>query len=236
MKLLKNLLAGAALATAFGAHSAPITPTITLHSGVVHNTAALTGFSTSGDEMDGMRVTAYFKDGFSQTLSWADLVGDSGGVTGTGWSLSQAGDTFGGSWTLLSDRSSGMSRLVIDGQPGDTLFDVQSDDPRSPGSAFGLVITSVDGPSSLPVFARYVNEVQVGGIFYGDLYTTLDLSFLDASGGGDGFTGSMAWETDTDSSAVRGGVVPVPVPEPTALVLASAALLGLAAARRRRTK
>ena len=64
----------------------------------------LTGFSTTGAMMAGMSVTAYFEGGFTQTLAWGTTGAASGGVTGTQWSLSQTGDTFGGDWTFAMRR------------------------------------------------------------------------------------------------------------------------------------
>ena len=60
----------------------------------------LTGFQTTGADMDGMSVTASFEGGFSQTLAWAEGSPQSGGVTGTGWSLSLSGDSFTNAWSL----------------------------------------------------------------------------------------------------------------------------------------
>src|SRR5512143_1608987 len=60
-------------------------------------TTALTGYSTYGDMMDGMTVTAYFAGGGSQSALWQDTGVGAGQAAGTDWYLSEVGDTFDGS-------------------------------------------------------------------------------------------------------------------------------------------
>ena len=55
----------------------------------------ITGYATTGADMAGMEVTAFFLGGTSETITWTSLGGGMGEAAGTGWTLSAAGDTFG---------------------------------------------------------------------------------------------------------------------------------------------
>lgn len=240
MRFTQKLLATVALcAASWGASAAPVS-SLNFADGVIHNTSALAGFVATGNTMAGLSVTAYFKDGFQETVSWTGLGGSFGSAAGAGWDLSLNGDSISSAWELFHERNAGMTRLVINGQPGGVLFDVVDSPDLSPDSASGAVIGEVFGANGSPVHAVYSNLVQVAGFAYGDLYTTLTLSFLDAAGGGDGLMLNqevLSFVSDTDLIARPGDLDPVdpnPVPEPAGLALVGAALLGLGLTRRRR--
>ena len=72
----------------------------------------LTGFSSTGADMDGLIVTASFLGGFTQTLAWADTGATSGGVSGTGWGLSLTGDTFTASWEFTFAAGGALGQLT----------------------------------------------------------------------------------------------------------------------------
>ena len=55
----------------------------------------LTGYATTGSDMVGMQVTAYFTDGSTETVPWASTGAGNGQAAGTGWTLYEFGDTFG---------------------------------------------------------------------------------------------------------------------------------------------
>jgi hypothetical protein len=82
----------------------------------------LTGFSTYGDMMSGMRVTAGFWDGSSQSIFWGATGRRSGGAFGSNWSLTESGNSFDSPWTF-SNYGQGITSLVIDAIPGNTVFD-----------------------------------------------------------------------------------------------------------------
>ena len=83
-------------------------------------------FSPSGASMIGMKVTATFENGTSETLSWSSINTTTWGVqktnTTNGWSLFESGNTYYDSWTLTST-SAAIQKIVLDGRPGDTVFD-----------------------------------------------------------------------------------------------------------------
>ncbi len=82
----------------------------------------LVGFSTTGEMMGGMRVTANFLDGSYQSAIWQVTDSNSGGAFGNGWSLIQSGNSFNSPWTL-SNSGAGITSLVVDAIAGNTLFD-----------------------------------------------------------------------------------------------------------------
>jgi hypothetical protein len=193
---------------------------------------AVATFDTTGALMGGMAVTATFSGGLIETIAWAPTGGDSGGVFGAGWSLSQSGDTFGltNPWTFSFTGPAGvlgqLVSLELDGAPGLTLFD------RTFGGVFGT-----DGSAQgrdfeyfgLPEFdvtVTYANPVGIGAALpVGDIFHRLALDF----GQGGPREGSFAFLQDTDNDARR-----VDVPEPAMLGLLGLALIGFGVVRLRR--
>ncbi|HEY9833272.1 MAG TPA: hypothetical protein V6D26_22150, partial [Stenomitos sp.] len=98
---------------------------ILLGSAAASPATTLTGYATYGNMMSGMRVTANFLDGSSQTLTWGATGSISGGVFSNTWSLTQSGNTYApdnsnpeaAAW-ILSNYGSGITSLVIDAIPG----------------------------------------------------------------------------------------------------------------------
>ena len=96
MKLNKLATATVLAATLIASSSAfalPITPTISFSPGTTLNTTGISSFTTSGADMAGMSVTAYFIGGSSETVAWAAGTTPDGAATGTNWSLGFAGAT-----------------------------------------------------------------------------------------------------------------------------------------------
>ena len=171
-------------------------------------TSALTGFSTSGDMMSGMAVTANGSD----TATWATTGAGAGAAVGTTWSLAESGDTFGGLWSLSSQMA--LASLMVDAGPGDTVFDTIMDPELTPGSARGWPFELQNaGGFTGDILVTYSGPVSLTGqSFYGDLYRYMRVDFSSP------FTGALTFIADTDNAAVHGDIHPT-VPAPGALLL-----------------
>lgn len=180
---------------------------ILLGSAASSQATTLTGYATYGNMMSGMRVTANFLDGSSQTLTWGATDSRSGGVFGNAWGLTQSGNTYApdnsnpeaAAW-ILSNYGSGITSLVIDAIPGNTVFDnlYEVDSPlQTPGSERGwpFQVVSGLGPSSF----NYSVPIDSS---YGDLFGKLSLYW---SGG---FTGILRFFADADTGTNNDPVKP----------------------------
>jgi hypothetical protein len=195
----------------------------------------LTGFSTTGAMMDGLRVTATFQTGLVETRAWADTGAASGGVSGTGWSLSQAGDTFTNAWTFSFTGTAAalqLVSLVLDGSgPGQvTIFDTDTDATPAqdtPGSARGTNFSITSGCVGCDGTAVYSNQVGIGANPpLGDIFHTLTVTFTGGTGPRSNF--SFLQDTDNDIRLNQ------PVPEPGTLALVGLALAAVGLRARRR--
>jgi hypothetical protein len=208
------------------------TVTVTQDAGTTFVTDAITGYSTFGDMMVGMSVSALFDDQTSQTVPWAALGPDAGGVSGTDWSLTESGDTFSSNWTLTNTSGKSITDVHLDGGPGKTIFDRTFGNVfGTPGSASGLDFQVTGGGDPFDITATYVNLVAVdGNPPVGDIFKDLDILFTNT--GGFSSDHSLTFMADTDNATTA--IVPVvPAPEPSTFFLLGAGLAGVGLLRRR---
>jgi len=160
---------------------------------------SLTGFSTYGNMMSGMQVTANFLDGTFQRSIWGDRGNRSGGAIGSGWSLTQSGNSYESPWTF-SNSGQGITSLIIDAIPGNTVFDTYPllDGPlQTPNSAEGWEFQTTSGQR--PTSYTYTDPIDISR---GDLFGKLSLYWNN------GFAGVMQFRADTDSGSGRDPVRP----------------------------
>lgn len=180
---------------------------ILLGSAAASQATTLTGYATYGNMMSGMRVTANFLDGSSQTLTWGATDARSGGVFSNTWSLTQSGNTYApdnsnpeaAAW-ILTNYGAGITSLVIDAIPGNTVFDnvYEVNTPlQTPGSERGwpFQVVSGLGPSSF----NFSTPIDIS---YGDLFGKLSLYWNT------GFTGILRFFADADSGTSSDPVRP----------------------------
>lgn len=231
------------------ASAVPLVVNIVEDPGIPQDVNALTGFTTTGSDMAGMIVTAFFSNEQQLMAVWMAGAPGSGFATASAvsainplitfsFSLTQSGDTFTQPWSLrnlttgVGTAELGLVRLVIDGIAGATVFDLTNSGLEgTPGSSFGH---DFSGTYIFPLLtdAVYVDEVRVGGApAVGDIYGSLDIRF---SGSGlvplaDGDE-VIVFVADTDKVGLA---PPGQAPEPgSTLLLLGAGLFALYRRRR----
>lgn len=224
-------MAGAAVAACLASSPALAQVTYIVSNPPATAIPGLTGFVTTGADMSGLGVKATFSNGFSQTLAWATTGVGAGGVTGTGWSLSLNGDSFGGFWNFVfGGVNAQLTQLVLDGSSGLTIFDRTFGGVEgTPGSANGLDFSFAGGTcGSCAANATYSGLTSITpNAAVGDLFQTLTVDFTNQSGPRTNW--SFVQDTDNDSRFVPG----IPEPETYALLLGGLGFVSWVARRRR---
>lgn len=242
MQTFKRSIGRLAIAAILGvaanaAHSAAVAPTVVFSAGTSFNTTGLDTFTTGADDMAGMAVRVTYGDGTTEDKIWMTTGIDTGGATGSDWSLTMSGSTsFSAPWVFTysgDSNDSGIKRLSINGRPGDTVFDAILDPMNTPDSARGGSVgdnangTTVDAPAATAVTATYSDRLLLNNVFYDDLYTVLTFDFdefLDLDS-------SFTFTSDTDNVKVAGDITQVP--EPASLALFGLGMLAMVASGRR---
>lgn len=184
---------------------------------------SVSGFETSGNQMSGIKVTANYLDGGSQTVTWNPTGVQAGGALGSGWSLTQVGDTFFSPWDFYTSDgfTQKIASLVINAIPGNTVFDSVADGEGTIGSSLGTPFTVLSGqPPDTYAYSTDILGAQ------NDLKGVLSLSWNS------GFTGKLSFLADTDSGTVD-DPLQAAVPEPTTIAGVALAAAGLTRLRRR---
>ena len=193
---------------------------------IVNVIPGLTGFTTTGAMMTGLRVTANFSSGASQSLLWATTGVNSGGVSAANWGLSLNGDSFNTAWifTLTAGTLGSLLSLQLDGTDALTVFDTTDPSFGTPDSAqgmdFDIVGNAALNAASIATYTRVVAVSPNGPI--GDLYQTLRVTF-----GPNGTTTGFSFMQDTDNDSR------FTTPEPGTMLLVGLALAAAGALRRR---
>lgn len=211
--------------------------------------------------MVGLRVTALFVGGFSETTLWAGTGGNGGGaIDNTGprqWSLTNSGDTFNTNWVLTNSAvsTSNITDIIITGIGGvnasgqATIFDRTSNPDQSPDN------------EQTPLSRRGHDLSTTAAANYNILVTYSDLFRVTSSntcvntnganranapcgdewatmrihfntgGGATQFTPGSTFGYLQDADNTTGALA---TPEPTTLSLLAAGLLGAAFVQRRR--
>jgi len=225
MKKTLAMLGALGLASAAGA------ATIVTQPGVSYQTPALSTFTVTGGDMDGMLTWAKFSDGTVKQAPWADDGGtvatDDGLAESAGWyRIRQAGNTFSSlTWTISNLRSPTDALSIVAfgffGPSGDTVFDLTF------GGTDGTTGSEAGKDFDIPGYtatATYKDIVNLTGFPpVGDLYATLD---IDLSPNSPLRAGQSAeFSQDTDTAKTKGTIIRVPDAGSTAMLMG----LGLAA-------
>jgi len=231
------------------------TPNITRDHQMTQQALSLGLLDISGADMGNLLVTALFNNNTQEAISWDASLQR---ATGSNWALAQSGDTKSNPWTLFNNSGVGVISLLLDGVPGNVVFDVIPDNKGSTvndPSGFGTPFTILNDGGVQQVDAKYWKPVGMNGVNQfsstHDLYAGLGLDFTGPLASGSNF--SFLIDTDLVTYPAPPIVIPPPlveppdnggdggqgpppgtnpIPEPQTILLFGSGLLGLFAAKR----
>ena len=175
--------------------------TLTTQESAAHFCETFTDTST-GSTLAGTTVVATFADTTTETATWTDLGSGSGSAVGTNWSLAVNGDTLSNNWTLTNSTGQGITKLVINADLGNSVFNTTLGVGKTPGTGTGLTFKLTGGSFTGSLVYSYTGVVALPGQNpKGDVYTTLTLDFTIALGNGQ----TITFLSDTEGCGTGGG-------------------------------
>ena len=184
--------------------------------------------STTGADMDGMRVTATFLDGSTDLGIWGTPGATSGAAVGGGglFNLSVPNNTFFAKWTLTNTYSSLLTSLVINAGSVAVVFDIIASPATTPGSSGGRAFTDATAGLLGTINVQYVKPVNIlPNSALGDLYSMIRVDFTGLNAGGISTNTQYKFTAETDNLDLA---ILIGTPVPAALPLMLASFAGLA--------
>jgi hypothetical protein len=230
----RRVLCAIALAYLLTSNPGQAATVINTDSSVVATTSGVSTSATTGADMTGMNVTAFFSDGSSKSAIWATTGVEIGGAAISGvFSLSETGNTFGGPWDLTNSYSATLTKLTIDGGAGSTVFDIDDLNEGTVGSGVGEAYTDRSFPPGT-IVATYSKIVALSGSApVGDLFAILTIDYTGLDGGGIASGSGLSFAQDTDNLALLGDLQTTPLPAALPLFAGGLGVIGLLARRRK---
>lgn len=188
----------AVVASAGCAFAAPITSSFVTDPGsATISSRPMTGFATTGAQQVGISVRVEFTSGSPETIGWQSTGVTSGGAQGTGWVLRLADNSFQSPWEFVNNTGRSVTRIVVDGQPGLTVFDVVPNAEQTPGSADGRPFVVQTGPDNIVIQTTYRDAIGVlGNAPVGDLFRFMIIDITNPGGLPSGSTFTYLADTD----------------------------------------